>query len=55
MPFAEHLGLMRQELGFIHRRSPDVEEILRSGGRQDPTSLKIVRLPSWSQIEFDTQ
>ena len=45
---------MRQVLGFIYRRSPDVEEIL-SGGRQDPNSLKIVRLPSWSQTEFDIQ
>ena len=41
MPFAEQLGLMREALGFIKRRSSEVEEILRSSGRQDPNSLKI--------------
>ena len=41
MPFAEQLGLMREALEFIKRRSSEVEEILRSSGRQDPNSLKI--------------
>ena len=53
MSFAEQLGLTCQALVLIHRRSPDVEEILRSGERQDLNSLKTVRLASWSQTEFD--
>jgi len=43
MPFAEQLGLMRTALESIHQRIPDVEKILRNGGRQASDSL--VRLP----------
>ncbi|KAI0293639.1 hypothetical protein B0F90DRAFT_1821991 [Multifurca ochricompacta] len=32
MPFAEQIGLMRKGLGYLHRRIPDVEEILKREG-----------------------
>ncbi|KAI9465567.1 hypothetical protein BJY52DRAFT_1209519 [Lactarius psammicola] len=41
MPFAEQLGLMRKALKSIHRRTPDVEKVLRSGGRQALNSLEL--------------
>lgn len=35
MPFAEVLGMMRQALGHLHQRIPEVESILRDSGHQD--------------------
>jgi hypothetical protein len=35
MPFAELLGVMRQALGHLHQRIPEVESILRDSGRPD--------------------
>lgn len=52
MPFTEQLGLMRKALEYIHRRIPDVEKALRSGGRKAPNSLEMVRLLSCSQSKF---
>jgi len=39
MPFAEQLDLMRKALGAIHRRIPQVENILRRSGHMDTNSL----------------
>ena len=38
IPFAELLHLMRQELGILHGRIPNVESILRCCGREDPAA-----------------
>jgi hypothetical protein len=35
MPFAELLGMMRQALGHLHQRIPEVESILRDTRSQD--------------------
>lgn len=41
MSFAEQLGMMRNALQYIHQRVPDVEKVLRNGGRQLPRNGKV--------------
>ncbi|KAH9997058.1 hypothetical protein BJV77DRAFT_960321 [Russula vinacea] len=46
MPLAELIGLMRQALGTLHQRIPEVERTLRGSGRQDGDATSLVRSKS---------
>lgn len=46
MPFTEQLGMIRKALEYIHRRIPEVEKVLRNGGRQLPRNGMVAVAPT---------
>ena len=46
MPLTELIVLMRQALGTLHQRIPEVERTLRGSGRQDGDATSLVRSKS---------